>query len=373
MYEFVSTNSDKIIQEMTTEYEAIVGTTVQPASPEKVLIQWLASIEQPVLELINYAANQNIPSFATSANLDIISEQLYGVSRQTATAAVSTERFIISEPQTSVVSIPKGTRVTDQSSTLFWETTQDAQILIGDKHVDVPIRCQTTGTGGNGYVSGQINKLVDLFPYYSSCENLTTSDGGSEEATDEQLQEQDRNAMGKFTTAGAKNSYIYYAKQVSTEIADVIPNLAGPGNVNIYVLMKNGELASEEIKKAVLEACNADDVRPLTDMVTVADAKTVSYSIDFTYYTPSDSTKSIAEFEQEVKDAVQEYINWQCGSFGRDINPDDLRERVKHVGVKRIELRAPTFLKLEGARDYGIPELATIDTVNIINGGQEDE
>ena len=82
--------------------------------------------------------------------------------------------------------MPAGTRVTDTSSTLIWETTADAYIAIGDTYVDVSVQCQTTGTAGNGYAVGQINTIVDVFDYYDSCENITESDGGSNEATDDE-------------------------------------------------------------------------------------------------------------------------------------------------------------------------------------------
>ncbi len=55
----------------------------------------------------------------------------------------------------------------------------------------------------------------------TSCTNITTSDDGSEIASDEEFYELMRESMFAFSTAGAVGSYIYHAKSVSTEIADV--------------------------------------------------------------------------------------------------------------------------------------------------------
>ena len=201
-------------------------------------------------------------------------------------------RFTISEPQAFSVLVPSGTRITDASSTLIWETIEDAYVEAGETYVDVEARCQTTGTAGNGYVAGQINAIVDLFAYYQSCANVNESDGGSDIPTDEEYYKLMRASMDAYSCAGARGAYIYWAMQVSTEIADVIANSPTPGIVKVYVLMKGGTLAGEEIKGKVLAACSADEVRPLTDWVSVEDAEIVPYDIDLTYYVHQHASQS---------------------------------------------------------------------------------
>jgi phage-related baseplate assembly protein len=110
--------------------------------------------------------------------------------------------------------------------------------------------------------------------------------------------------------------------------------------------MKDGTIAGEEIKNAVYNACNPDEVRPLTDYVVVGDPEIVSYNIDFTYYIPSKTPLSSADIEAAVKVAADDYIAWQCGRLGRDINPDELRRRVLTAGIKRVVMNAPVFTVL---------------------------
>lgn len=372
-YQFVSTDTAELVSLIVSMYENITGQTVQPGSPERLFIQWVGNVIVQERVLNNYTGNQNIPSRAEGANLDALGE-LYGARpRPAAQAAACRMRFSISEAQTTAILIPAGTRVTDASGTLVWATVGGAYIAIGDTSVEVPVRCQTAGTVGNGYAIGQINTLVDLYDYCEGCENLTVSDGGADEATDEEYYTLLRASMDAASTAGPRGSYIYHAKAVSTEISDVAVNSPEPGVVKLYVLMDDGTLATEEIKAAVLSACSADDVRPLTDKVLVEDAETVSYDISFTYYTQSGGSKSAADIQAAVNAAVAEYTSWQSAKLGRDINPSYLVGLLMQTGIKRVALTEPEFTVLRDGGDGTVPQLAKVGTVTITSGGYEDE
>lgn len=372
-YQFVSTDTDALIADLVAGYEAITGITVRPASPEKLFIQWVASVVLQERVWNNYTGNQNIPSRATGQNLDALGDLFYEVERPMAQAAVCTMRFHISEAQNTAILIPSGTRVTGVSGDLVWSTYEDVYIPIGETYADTQVRCGTPGVIGNGYAIGQINTIVDLYDYYSKCENITVSDDGADEATDEEYYELMRASMDAFSCAGPLGAYIYFAKKVSTEIVDVRPNSPIPGYVNIYVLMDDGTIASEEIKNAVLEACSEDKVRAFTDYVSVNDAELVTYNIDFTYYIQRDTNKSAKQIEDEVASAVQKYITWQSGKFGRDINPDKLREYLSPTGIKRIVLKEPAFTQLRNGKDNAVPQVASIGEITVISGGYEDE
>ena len=372
-YKFVSTDTESIVSELVAKYEELTDVTAQPGSPERLFIQWVANVIVHERVINNYTGNQNIPSRAEGDNLDALGELFLVHERPEATGAACTERFYISEPQQTAVLIPAGTRVRDSGNTLVWETLSDAYVPIGESYVDVPIKCQTVGTIGNGYAVGQINTLVDIYDYYSGCSNLTESGGGSDRATDDEYYELMRASMDAYSCAGARGSYIYFAKKVSTEIADVIATSPVPGYVKIYVLMEDGTIAGDELKSAVLAACSADDVRPLTDFVSVEDAEQVEYNIDFIYYTTTNSTKSGAETAAAVQEAVDTFILWQHEKLGRDINPSHLIWLLMQTGVKRVDLREPVFTSLHDGSGIDVPQFAKLGTVTITNGGYEDE
>jgi len=374
-YQFVSTDVEGLVSKMTAAYEMITGATVRPASPENLFILWVADVMLQFAANINFAANQNVPSRAEGENLDALGDLTRVPERPDAVPAVSTQRFYISAVQNSAVLVPFETRVRSSTGNLIWETAIDRFIPAGDLYADIPIRCQTPGTVGNGYAIGQINTLIDInnIPYQSRTENITVSDMGADRATDDEYYELMRESMGAFSTAGARAAYIYHAKKVSTEISDVVPNSLLPGHVNLFTLMKDGTPAGAEIKSAVESACNAENVRAFTDLVSADDPETVSYDIDLTYFIPRNQQTSAADIETAVLGAVDRYIMWQGGKFGRDINPDILRAEIINAGAKRIVLTGPIFTPIRDGLDNTVPQIAAVGTVNLVNGGFEDE
>lgn len=374
-YQFISMDTSELTAQMTASYERLTGITVRPTSPERLFIQWVASVLLQERALLNRAANQNLPSRATGTNLDALGQMLYNeVARPPAQAATCTMRFTISEAQSEAILIPEGTRVTDRNRKLTWATEEDAYIPAGSTSLDLTVRCQVAGAVGNGYLPGQIDTIVDVYDYYSGCVNLTESGNGSDEATDDEYYQILRESMDAWSTAGARGAYIYHAKKVSTDIADVLPTRPSPGCVNLYVLMNDGTIAGDETKAAVLAACSADTVRPLTDYVSVEDPDEVEYDITFTYYLRRDADSSAADIAQAVQDATDAFVLWQSSKLGRDINPSELIHRLMMVdGVKRVALTSPAFTSLADGGDGTTPEIAKLDNVSITNGGYEDE
>ena len=165
-YEFFPADEETLVAELAADYEQRMGVRVQPASVDKLLIQWAA--HALLLERVraNHIGNQNLPSRAEGKNLDALAELFGEPERPGAQAAVCTERFFLSAAQQTAILVPKGTRVTDGSGGLVCETTDDAYIAIGETSVDVPIRCQTPGAAGNGYAPGQICTAIDIINYF---------------------------------------------------------------------------------------------------------------------------------------------------------------------------------------------------------------
>jgi len=372
-FNFISTDTEEIVSKMINKYEEMTNTTVQPASPERLMISWVASVIIQERILNNFTGNQNIPSRATGENLDALGSLIYDEKRPKAQAAKTTVRCYISEVLTENVLISKGTRITDVAKTLIWETTADAHIKTGEIFIDVMVQCQTPGVIGNGFVAGQINTIVDTYDYFDHCENITQSDGGADASSDDEYYELMRASQDAYSNAGSEGGYIFFAKQVSNEIKDVVANSPSPGTVKIYTLMEDGMIAGTEIKNAILVACTDKYVRPLTDYVSTADPEIVNYNISLTYFISSGSPTSVSDIQASVDNAVVEYQRWQIEKFGRDINPSYLTKLLMETGIKRVEIIEPTFIALRNGSDNAIPQIAQIGTVTVLNGGYEDE
>lgn len=303
-YSFIQTDPDAILQSIMDMYKEITGKTVSLASPDMLFIRWVQAVLIHAMNRINIAANQNLASRATGDNLDRLGELLYSQNRPGDKPASVQMEFTISGAQDVPVLIPAGTRVS--SGDVFFMTERDVYVPIGDTSVEVHAVCMTSGTIGNGLPAGSITNCVDPFPYYESCVNVDESGGGSARPDDDTFYELLVASQDAYSTAGPSGAYAYWAKSVSTEIADVAVNMLTPGQVSIYVLMADGRPAGEEIKRAVLAACADDEIRPLTDQVIMRDPDCVPYDVNVTYYL-DEKTTSASDAESRVNEAVSAY------------------------------------------------------------------
>lgn len=61
-YQFVPTDTETVEAQLISLYESITGVTVRPASPEKLIIQFVAAVVIQERAINNRTGNQNIPS-----------------------------------------------------------------------------------------------------------------------------------------------------------------------------------------------------------------------------------------------------------------------------------------------------------------------
>ncbi len=99
--------------------------------------------------------------------------------------------------------------------------------------------------------------------------------------TDDQLRQRVQLAPEAFTNAGSVGAYTFHALSASSDIKSVSVKSPDPGEVLVTILSKTGNgTASEELIDAVLEKLSEEDVRPLTDQVSVQTAEIVNYSVE---------------------------------------------------------------------------------------------
>lgn len=369
--DFVETDTEVIENSMIALFELMQQQAgrknykVYPASPERLFISWMASIVIQQRVLINETAKKNVPRYATGKYLDSLAELFKDIERLPASPASAMFRFYISEPQPQSIIIPKGTRISFDSSIIF-ETTELLEIKPGNTHGDVKGECTTAGTIGNKLAAGQVKEVVDLYDYYQKAENITETSGGAEEEDDDSYYERMRESMESFSTAGPINGYIYFTKSVSAAVADVAVTSPEACVVDVRVLLQDGQQATEAVLKEIEDALNASDVRPLTDKVTVSVPEIVPFDVDVTFYIQQPNAASATVIESAARQAVKDYIAWQTSKMGRDINPSYLTAKLMEAGVKRVEVRKPVYTAVDEIM------VAKLNTENVLNGGIED-
>lgn len=369
---FLETDTETIESNMIALYENMMkgygrnDYKMRPASPERVFIAWCAAIVVQQRILIDETAKRNVPRYAKGEYLDSLAELYKDIERLPSTPAIAVFRCYISAPQKQSIIIPKGTRISFNIEIIF-ETMEELEIPAGQTYGDVNGQCKLPGLVGNDLLPGQVNEIIDVYDCFLKMENITKTSGGAETESDAKYYERMRESMESFSTAGSINSYIYHAKSVSSAIADVVTTSPEPGVVDVRILLQEGKQPTDAILKEVETALNADDVRPLTDYVKVTTPEEDHFEIDVTFYIELNSQASSDIIDKNVRAAVEEYISWQTGKMGRDINPSYLVQLLMKTGIKRVEIRKPEFRIVKETHVARIVR----DTMQVLNGGLE--
>ena len=157
--------------------------------------------------------------------------------------------------------------------------------------------------------------------------------------TDERLRERTQLALEGFSTAGPIGSYIFHALSASNEVKSVSATSPNPGEVLVTILSNIGDgTVGQELIDTVLAKLNEDDIRPLTDLVSVQGAEIINYQVEavITVY----SGPSSAVVETEANEALQKFILGRH-EIGRVIAISGIYDALHVDGVKKVELISP--------------------------------
>lgn len=360
---FAEKSAEIIEAQIINKYQEVSGRTLAEADPIRLFLLSVAYIIVQQRALIDFAGKQNLLKYSSGEYLDNLGA-LIGVYRKEASASTTVLRFHVSSPLAFVVNIPKGTRATHNSQ-IFFATKDVAEIPIGQTFVDVAAECLLPGSAGNGIGVGNIIQMVDLVPYVAGVTNTTATTGGSDTETDEALRIRIREAPERFSVAGPIGAYRYHAISAHPLVIDVDIYSPEPGEVEIRPLLSNGALPDQTVLEAVYATCNADDVRPLTDLVRVLAPEIVFYDLAIEYWIDVANSSLVSTIQANVTAAVSEYIVWQKEALGRDINPSELIKRVMSTGVKRVNVLNPAFTDIPRGK------VAVVNTTTITYRGLE--
>ena len=362
---FVDANPEEMEIHILEIVEGLLERKLARADPLRLFLLGLeaAMIQQRLL--FDQAAKMNLLAFARRGYLDHIGA-LVGTERLPASPATATMRLTLSAAREQAVIIPKGARIT-AGDNIYFALNENAIILAGELSVTASATCTENGERGNGYLPGEINRIVDPVPFWAAAENTTKSEGGADVEGDDHYRERIHEAPEKFSTAGPTLAYEYHAKAASALISDVSVESPAPGEVDVYPLLKGGVLPGEEVLTLVREKLNDRRIRPLTDKVSVKAPESVKYDMDAVYYIDRSDATEAAAIQSRAENTVQEFIAWQKEKLGRDINPTELYYRLRAAGAKRAEIRLPVFTATDRK------QVAIAGNVRVTFGGLEDE
>lgn len=387
---FVEVDAQKINSELINDFETSLGETLYPGDERRIFLEQETQVLVGIENNINETAKQNLLRYAKGEQLDALGEW-WNTPRLDAAKSHTTFRFTLSAIQNQDIPVPSGTRGTPDG-TLYFASSKDIVIPSGYLYADVLAEALEAGEKYNNFVSGQIKTLVDPIPYVASVTNIDTSIGGADIEPDDDgvniwsgYRERIREAPEATSTAGPEGAYICFAKAADINITDIAVTSPSPGVVKITILMKDGEIPSQDILDKVFAECSPKERRPLTDNVQVGAPTIVNYDINLTYYLDKEHSTEELSYRKVVEGenldcitgAIREYINWQQSKLGRAINPDELRYRIQNTAsyttidnksytvVRKIVLNLPTNIILQET------EVAKVGTITVTYGGLE--
>lgn len=339
---FAEIDAREIWSRMLARFEAAFSDTLEASDERRIFLQQELQIIVGLYNSLNFAGRMTLLRYAYGEYLDAIGEDR-DVNRLTATKAETTLRFSLQEARQNSVLIPAGTRATTADDNLTFETLGPITIPAGAMYADAAASATMEGDTGNGVAVGMITIIVDPIPYVASVTNITISAGGADTESDEAYKERIRLAWAQTGTAGAEESYKYWAVSANPDIADVSVLSPSPGEVLVVPLLKGGTIPDQEVLESVYKALNAKEVRPLTDHVTVQAPTIDTFTIDFDYYAPLAQSGTVRQNVETTGGAVDQYVEWQTAVLNRPLNPDYLRKLLFDAGATRITIRQPEF------------------------------
>ena len=173
--------------------------------------------------------------------------------------------------------------------------------------------------------------------------------------SDDELRRRALLAWEAQNTAGASGSYLFFALSADPDVKDastrgpelteqdgdlVSTNGILPGQVLVSILSRTGNgAAPTETLSAVQGTLNKDDIRPLTDYVTVQSAEVREYTIEaeLTLYPGPDGNV----VRQAAIDTTQKYVD-ENHKLGRDITLSGIYSALHQPGVQNVRLVSPT-------------------------------
>lgn len=362
-------STDEILTEMITDYESEYElqtgekTSLPLSSRERIFINTQAARFAAAYQLIDRGCKMNLLKYSEGKYLDNLAA-LLGIQRLPAQRSVATVEFTLSAPQPKAVTIPKGTRVSTASN-VFFETTETAVILPGERTATCPIQSLGTGIQTAGFLPGQIATLVDPVAYVAFVSNTETTQGGSDVEDDERLRLRVYYCLRARSTAGPEDAYIYFVQAFSQSIECVSCRTPQPGEVDIRITLTGGELPNTAFIDKLQEYLIP--YRPLTDSVYIGPPELVDYAVDCTFYIARSDIQRQEQITKAVDESVKQYVSWQSGRIGRDIVPDRLINLAVAAGAKRLEIRQPVFTLV--AKDA----IGLCAAAELVPGGVEDD
>lgn len=342
-----------VLAEALAIYKGQAGRVLAPGDPIRHVLQTIVLCLAQQRALIDFAGKQSLLRFVSAEFIEALAE-LWEGALLPALPSETTMRYTATTP--GVITVASGKRVTD--GVHVWAVESTAVSESGAAYLDVVVKCTITGSSTNGVAIGQIDTMVDDVPGIASVTNLSETISGRNIEATEAFRERLRDAPENTSPAGPRVAYRAMALKASSNVADAValgpddgPYMTGttPADGEVHLVVIMGERDAEGVLTSVVptptagllsavdEYCSDETRRPLGDRLITKAASFQDYDVVATYWIARSRIEQASEIQAAVEEAFEAYKLWQDSAIGRDINPDELRARLRNAGAKRID------------------------------------
>lgn len=339
---FFEKDIEAIESDMLFIIEEKTGLTFENADPRKKWVQSLAMIVFLERNKSDYSYKQNFLAYAEDEYLDHRGIDT-NTERLEAKPAFTIIEFILEENRVSTLVIEANTLFLVGTDT-FFKTLKTIIVPVGQDRIQVEVFCTEPGDKGNGYLPGEISNLVNPLPWVKEVKNILISSGGVEVEEDDAFAERIRISPESFSVAGPEEGYKYWTKSASQEIEDVSVYTDSDAVVNIRVLLKDGELPSQQLLDQIEKMFKEKPIKPLTDKLIIEAPDIIKYDAEVEYWILEKNIPVLNAIQDSIKVAFEDYIQWQKLKMGRDVDLTELITRLKNAGASRVAIKSELFI-----------------------------
>lgn len=341
---FVDRDWDTIERECIAYLESPVtglGRPLAPSGVERIFLSLIVYREVLLRNAIQEAALQNLPAYARFPMIDHLAAIAGIPARLAARPAVTVQEFTLPAALGIEAVAPAGTQIRSKDGKVTFALDSDVAIAPGDTHGAGPATCTTPGLVGNGYGPGQISELVAPLGFTVTTANLSTTRDGSPSESTPALLARMAVVPRASSVAGPEDAYRALALAAHPDVLEVAVLDGDDGAIEIVVLARSGA-PSPTILAAVLAACDAKTVRPMSDRPTATAATPVDYAISVEVVV----RKGISLARKDaalaaVETALQDYAKVRASGLGRSIILSALIGSTVHPDVYRVTVLSP--------------------------------
>lgn len=335
---------EEIEAEQVAIVEGLTGETLYESDERRAMLKAQTYGFAMLGRYIDNKAKNNFLRTCTEETINDFGD-FKNLDRTVASKALTTLKFTRLGNLFSEQAVSYGTKVS--AGDIIFQTKKTVNFAQGSTECTVEAECIEEGSFANGLLPGQINTIIDTDPYLVGVTNITTTNSGSDYEDIEIYRSKIRVAPEGYSCAGPEEAYVFFAKTADPSISDIWIDSPTPCVIDIYVLMKKGELPSEELLTKVKDICSAKNIRPLGDLVTAKAPTKVNFEVELSYKLPKEMETLAGIKRAEVDTTIQEFIDSIRNKLGKDIDPDDLKGKLLNLGLKRVVITSPVLTVLE--------------------------